>query len=226
MELSNAIEHINDTRSELSTRNDGLDELVRLAVRRLINEPFEVLAKGLNPSRFDSWSKGARSKVARQFGSSSDLMAEVLRRAIVPERGNLAGTLETAAEVINAGEPYDVVARAFAHAFYDNLANDDGFRIQIVAWTAAPARTSISGDLSALYDSMQERVALGITAVLDASNRRMKDGLTVEEHAGLLIGTTEGAVVQGMVRGHEFARARYADFVVFLLENGTEPIEG
>ncbi len=225
MELSRAIEHINETRSELSTRNDELDELVALAVRRLINEPFEVLAKGLNPSRFDSWSKGARSKVARQFGSSSDLMAEVLRRAIVPERGNLAGTLETAADVILAGESYDVVARAFANAFYDNLANDDGFRIQIMAWTAAPNRKSINTELSALYDSMQDRIALGITAVLEASNRRVKQGLTIDEQAGMLLAATEGAVVQGMVRGHDLVRSRYADYVVFLLDNGSEPID-
>ncbi len=225
MELSRAIEHINETRSELSARNDELDELVALAVRRLINEPFEVLAKGLNPSRFDSWSKGARSKVARQFGSSSDLMAEVLRRAIVPERGNLAGTLETAADVILAGERYDVVARAFANAFYDNLANDDGFRIQIMAWTAAPNRKSINTELSALYDSMQDRIALGITAVLEASNRRVKQGLTIDEQAGMLLAATEGAVVQGMVRGHDLVRGRYADYVVFLIDNGSEPID-
>jgi len=223
MELSRAIEHIHETRSTLSTRNGELDELVALAVRRLINEPFEVLAKGLNPSRFDSWSKGARSRVARQFGSSSDLMAEVLRRAIVPERGDLAGTLETAADVILAGERYDVVARAFAIAFYDNLATDDGFRIQIMAWTAAPNRASMNDELSGLYDSMQDRVALGIAAVIEASNRRLKPGLTVEEQAGMLLAATEGAVVQGMVRGHDLARSRYAEYVVFLLDNGTEP---
>jgi hypothetical protein len=225
MELSNAIDQVAATRSELSKRNDVLDELVALAVRRLVSEPFEVLAKGLNPSRFDSWSKGARSEVARQYGSSSDLMAEVLRRAVVPGRGNLAGTLAVDGEVIAAGESYQTTARAFANAFYDNLATDDGFRVQIIAWVAAPNRSSLSDELNELYESMEERICLGIEATISASKRQLKPGLTLEEQAGMLLASTEGAVVQGMVRGHDFARARFAEYAVFLLENATEPME-
>lgn len=224
MKLTNAINNVKDTRSELSPRNEDLEELLAFSVRRLVHEPFEVLAKGLNPSRFEGWSKGARSKVARQFGSASDLVAEVLRRASTPERGDLAGTLETAAQVIIAGEPYDVVSREFARAFYDNLANDEGFRVQIIAWIASANRTSLSEDLSGLYDSMQDRIASGITAVMESAGRQLKPGLTVHEQASMLLAVTEGAVLQGMVRGHEEVRERYADYVIFLIHNGSEPV--
>jgi len=224
MELQRAIAQIKDTRSELSVRNEELEELVTFAVRRLVNESFEVIAKGLNPSRFEGWSKGARSKVARQFGSSSDLTAEVLRRASVPERGDLAGSLRTAADVISAGEPFDVVAREFAGAFYDNLATDDGFRVQIIAWVASANRDSLSADLDGLYRSMQERIAIGITAVLASAGRQLKPGLSVDDQAAMLLAATEGAVIQGMVRGHEDVRERYCEYVVFLIENGSEPI--
>ncbi len=223
MELSNAIDNVNDERSVLSRRNEDLEELLAFAVRRLVHEPFEVLAKGLNPSRFEGWSKGARSKVARQYGSASDLVAEVLRRASTPERGDLAGTLETAAEVIVAGEPYEVVSREFARAFYNNLANDDGFKVQILAWTASSNRESLRQDLSGLYDSMQERIALGITAVLESADRELKPGLTVEEQAAMLLAVTEGAVLQGAVRGHDQVRERYAEYVIFMIQNGSEP---
>ena len=225
MELSNAIDDIDEVCSELSVRNPELDELVRFAVRRLINEPFEVLAKGLNPSRFDAWSKGARSKVARQFGSSSDLLAEVLRRGITPDRGDLVGTLATAASVVEAGEPYDVVTRAFAGAFYDNVARDDGFRVQMMAWMAAPNRDAIKADLNLLYDSIQQRIVIGIIAILEVSGRRIKPGVTVDGQAAMLLAATEGAVIQGMIRGHDLGRDRYVDYVVFLMTNGTEPID-
>jgi len=224
MDLQGAITRITNTRSELSAQNEDLDELVAFAVRRLVNESFEVIAKGLNPSRFEGWSKGARSKVARQFGSSSDLTAEVLRRASVPERGDLASTVEVAAEVIAAGEPYIEVSRAFAAAFYDNLANDDGFKVQIIAWVAAQNRDTLRKDLDRLYNSMQQRIALGISAVLGSAGRQLKPGLTVEGQAGMLLAVTEGAVIQGMIRGHEATRERYCDYVVFLIENGSEPI--
>ena len=224
MELGDAVRRIRSIRSELSWRNEDLEELLALAVRRLVNEPFEVIAKGLNPSRFEGWSKGARSKVARDFGSSSDLTAEVLRRASAPERGNLSGTLESAAQVIAAGEPHDAVALEFARAFYDNLANDDGFRIQIFAWIASSNREWLRDDLNSLYESLQERIAYGLSAILDSMGRRPKPGQTVEEHAGMVLALTEGAVMQGSVRGHEMMKERYAAFVLALLENSSEPI--
>ena len=104
MDLADAVERIGGIRSRLDRRLDAADELVGLAVRRLVSEPFEVLSKGLNPSRFDSWSTGARSKVARQFGSSSDLMLEVLSRSINPDRGDLSSMLASAGDVIAAGD--------------------------------------------------------------------------------------------------------------------------
>lgn len=224
MKLTKAIDNVRATRSELSHRNEDLEELLAFAVRRLVHEPFEVLAKGLNPSRFEGWAKGARSKVARQFGSSSDLVAEVLHRASTPERGDLAGTLATAAAVIEAGESYETVSREFARAFYDNLAYDDGFNIQIIAWIAAPNRLPLRDELSGLYDSMQERISLGISAVLASANRQLRDGLTVDEQASMLLAVTEGAVIQGTVRGHDEMRERYAEYVVFLIRHGSVDI--
>lgn len=227
MKLSKAIDHIAGIHSRLDRRKDvdEVDELISLAVRRLITEPFEVLSKGLNPSRFDSWSTGARSRVARQFGSSSDLVLEVLRRAVTPSRGDLSSTLAIAGEVIAAGEPYTETARAFGDAFYENLAGDDGFRIQVLAWVAAPNRSSLSDDLRMLYESVEDRVAIGIEAVLEAAGRQVRPGLSVKEHAGMLIAVTEGAVMQGQVRGHEDTSARFAQYVAFILEHGSEPIE-
>ncbi len=227
MKLSKAIDHIAAIHSRLDRRDDDdeVDELIGLAVRRLVTEPFEVMSKGLNPSRFDSWSKGARSRVARQFGSSSDLVLEVLSRATTPSRGDLSSTLATAGEVIASGESYTTTARAFADAFYENLAGDDGFRIQVLAWAAAPNRASLSDDLRALYESVEDRVAGGIEAILDAAERRVRPGLSVKEHAGMLIAVTEGAVMQGQVRGNQETAARFAEYVAFILEHGSVPIE-
>lgn len=224
MDLHNAINKVNQTHSELSSHNEDLDELVAFGVRRLVNESFDVIAKGLSPSRFEGWSKGARSRVARQFGSSSDLTEEVLRRASVPERGDLASSIATAANVIANGESYETVVRAFAGAFYDNLANDDGFHVQIVSWVAAASRDSLRSELDGLYRSLQERIAFGITTVLESANRQLRDGLTIDDHAAMLLAATEGAVLQGMIRGHEQARERYCDYVSFLIENGSEVI--
>lgn len=226
MKLSKAIDHIDTIHSRLDLReNNEVDELIGLAVRRLVSEPFEVLSKGLNPSRFDSWSKGARSRVARQFGSSSDLVLEVLRRAISPSRGDLSSTLATAGDVIASGEPYTATAHAFGDAFYQNLARDDGFRVQLLAWAAASNRTTLSDELCALYQSVEDRVASGIEAVLAAAGREVRPGLTVQEHAGMLIAVTEGSVMQGQVRGHEETSERFARYVAFILEHGSVPIE-
>lgn len=227
MNLSKAVDGIADIHSRLDRRksDDEVEELISLAVRRLVTEPFEVLSKGLNPSRFDSWSKGARSRVARQFGSSSDLVLEVLSRAITPSRGDLSSTLATAGDVIAAGEPYTSTARAFGEAFYENLSSDDGFRIQVLAWAAAPNRSTLSDDLCVLYQSVEDRVAMGIEAVLEAAGRRVRPGLSVQEHAGMLIAVTEGAVMQGQVRGHKQISERFASYVTFILEHGSEPIE-
>lgn len=227
MKLSKAIEQIDAVHSRLDRRrnDDEVDELIALAVRRLVSEPFEVLSKGLNPSRFDSWSKGARSRVARQFGSSSDLVLEVLNRAVTPSRGDLSSLLAVAADVIESGEPYTETARAFGTAFYENLAADDGFRIQVLAWSASSNRAGLGDDLSALYESIEDRIALGIEAILAASDRQPRVGLSVREQAGMLIAVTEGAVMQGQVRGHDEICVRFSEYVAFILEHGSEPIE-
>ena len=227
MKLSQAIGRIDAVHSRLDRRrhdDDEVDELISLALRRLITEPFEVLSKGLNPSRFDSWSKGARSRVARQFGSSSDLVLEVLKRAVTPSRGDLSSLLADAGDVIAAGESYTDTAYAFGRAFYENLASDDGFRIQVLAWAASPNRTALGEDLSVLYDSIEARISGGIEAILLASGRRARDGLSVTEQAGMLLAVIEGSVMQGQVRADVDMTERFATYVAFLLEHGSEPI--
>jgi len=228
MKLSKAIEQIDAVHSRLDRRghdDEEVDELVGLAVRRLVTEPFEVLSKGLNPSRFDSWSKGARSRVARQFGSSSDLVLEVLRRSVTPARGDLSSMLGDAGEVIAAGESYTTTARAFGVAFYENLASDDGFRVQLLAWAASSDRSVLADELCVLYESIEDRVAAGIEAILEVSGRRVRPGLSVRQQAGMLIAVTEGAVIQGQVRHDAQISERFADYVTFILEHGSEPVE-
>lgn len=227
MNISTALERIDRIRSRLDRlhEDDQSDELIGMAVRRLVSEPFDVLSKGLNPSRFDSWSKGARSRVARRFGSSSDLTLEVLRRAINPDRGDLSSMLASAGEVIDAGESFTETARSFGLAFYENLARDDGFRVQVLAWSASRNRTTLSVELRELYESVEERVAIGIAVILDASGRRARPGLTIHEQAGMLIAVIEGAVMQGQVRGDAEGARRFSEYVAFLLEHGSEPVD-
>lgn len=77
-------------------------------------------------------------------------------------RGDLAGSLAIAGDVIAAGESYERTARAFARAFYDNLARDDGFHLQMAAWFAASNRQVLSDELTALYEQLEDRVASGM----------------------------------------------------------------
>lgn len=226
MDLRTAVDRIET--ANFKRRHDldvEIDELVTMAVRRLVAEPFEVLAKGLNPSRFDSWSKGARSKVARRFGSSSDLMLEVLRRAIAPERGEFAAMLSLGAEVIDSGVPYQDVLHDFALAFFDRMLNDDGVRVQFYASIAAPNRGMIAEELGQMYENVEGIMAAGMEDILRASNRRALPDRDIVEEAGNIVAMIEGAVLQGSVRDEKVIAARFARYVVFLMESASEPIE-
>lgn len=226
MKLSTAIGRIDAAQSPIDrSQGDEVDELISLAVRRLVTESFEVLSKGLNPSRFESWSKGARSRVARQFGSSSDLVLEVLHRATMPIRGVVFERLADAGEVIAGGEPASETLRSFGRAFYENLACDDCFRVRMLAWAASSNRASVREDLSGLYLSIEEQVANGLEAILSASGRQVRDGLSVQEFAGMLIAMIEGSVIQGHVRSDVDVSDRFAEYVAFLLEHGSQPID-
>lgn len=226
MKLTTALERIREKRfGDDSQAEKEVDEVVAFAVRRLVTEPFEVFAKGLNPSRFESWSKGARSKVARRFGSSSDLVLEVLRGAISPVRGDLAAAMSLGAEVIDAGAPYDEMAREFAQTYLHRLLNEDFIRLQFYAWIAAPDRLVLATELNQMYASIEASVETGIRDILRAANRRPRPGFDFAEQAGNLITMLEGSVLQGAVRDEEMIAKRFGDYVVFVIENASEPID-
>lgn len=201
------------------------EDLRSLAVRRLVSESFEVLAKGLNPSRFDSWSKGSRGRVGRQYGAASDLVLQTLRESCDVDRGDLASLLSDAGRSISDGASdgttYHETAVAIGRSFYFNVARDDGFKIQMLAWAASRNRLDLSSELRSLYESLEGRIAQGIELVVEGACRELRPGPSIHDHAASLLALLEGSVVQGAVRGHEETGERFAQQVAFLLEHGT-----
>ncbi len=209
-------------RSKLThLRHDEPEDLRSLAVRRLITEPFHVLAKGLNPSRFESWSTGSRGRVGRQYGAASDLLLETLRHSCDVDRGDLASFLSDAGQVVAGGHPYRETAVAIGRSFYLNVASDDGFKIQMLAWSASRDRSDLSAELRTLYESLEGQIAEGLALIIDGAGRELRPGPSINDHAAILLAMFEGSVIQGAVRGHEETAERFALQVAFLLEHGT-----
>lgn len=220
MELDNAIDGLTSTVQPVADEGD----VVAMAVQRLTTETFQVLAKGLNPSRFDSWQPGARSKVARQYGSSADLMCEVFARALAHDEPVGRHLTELGCAALEQGLNFEDTLRSLGAAYVDLLRADDRFRLRVVAWSAAVDRSYVADDLESWYDTYEVLHARGWERFLAAAGRRVRDGVDLVEHVGMMMQMAESVAMQGAFRHGSVTRERFAEYLLFFVNHATEEV--
>ena len=198
------------------------DDVVAMAVRRLTTEPLEVLSKGLNPSRFDSWHPGARSKVARQYGSATDLVLEVLKRATPTNDEAAADLRQLASEAFARDMPVEEVVRVVAGAHFDMLCSDDRLALRVAAWRVARERPDVAKRLGEWYEHQTVANAEVIVAGLGTRRLRFRAGINPVDLMGTFMQMLEGAVPQTAFLASEVVRERYVESVLFTILNAIE----
>lgn len=181
------------------------DQVIAAATARMVNEPLGLLAQGLNPSRFDSWMPGLRRKAYRYFPSTTDLIHEVLADAVDPERSEATDQLihamsEAAASLAS---PLEVVRR-LTTAYVDRLLSDPAFRLEITAWLVMKDSPSLRDDLHSLHESLIDRGAEGLQAVLESYGLAMRPPLTWRDFATMLLASVQGTVIRAEVDGDDY----------------------
>jgi len=180
-------------------------QVVTAATARMVNEPLGVLSAGLNPSRFDSWMPGLRRKAYRYFPSTTDLVHEVLAEAVDPERSEatdqLIHAMTEAAESL--AEPLEV-ARVLPTAYVDRLRGDHAFRLEITAWLVMQDSPSLRDDLDHLHQSLIDRGAEGLQAVLQSYGLDVRSPLTWNDFATMLLAMVQGTVLRSEVAGDDY----------------------
>jgi|GEM_PF-3401802 len=181
------------------------DQVITAATARMVNEPLGLLAQGLNPSRFDSWMPGLRRKAYRYFPSTTDLIHEVLADAVNPEQSGatdqLLQAMTEAADSLAA--PLDVVAK-LSEAYVDRLLSDRCFRLEMTAWLVMPDSPTLRDDLRNLHETLVDRGAEGLEAVLVAYGLQMRSPLTWHDLATMVMATVQGTVIRAEVRGEDY----------------------
>lgn len=170
------------------------EQVLAAAVAQLTGEPFELISKGLNTSRFEDFIPGLRSKVARQFGSSEGLVLSLLRDAIAPDRTKLTEQLvdDVATAMVCLDLTHEQVITDLGSAYFDAMCDDPVFMLQAYAWLGAHDNRSLRRDFALLYSSLDERLASLLDNFLRSWGREMADGLSTNDLAVALTGLTEG----------------------------------
>lgn len=222
-----AVRRVARQRSPAAALDPGIraEELRSLAVRRLATETFDVFAKGLNPSRFESWSRGSRSRVARRYGSASDLTLTVLEMAKTSPASPVADAF---VEMATEGVPlrHQEVAE-LAEVMFDCLTRDPGFRLHIMALLAAEQRDDLRAELNESHALLERRLSFGIGLALADSGFHLRGGLTPETVAFIVAGFLDGAALRSMASGlNQGPRVRAAVHEVLAAVTEARPATG
>lgn len=175
---------------------DSVDssDLRHLAVRRLHEEMPHVLAKGLSPSRLENWCPGARSRVAREYGSAAGLVTDILGRAARHARSQRLAVVATYAPLLGATDPRPTVM-ALAGSLFDDLSDSACFRLSVTRWLAMP---DVSFDETAAAPAHENAVELagGLKLLADVWQLEFTNDAELLSTARAMLGVLEGLTIQ------------------------------
>lgn len=120
----------------MSGSSDDPADLRRLASRRFDTETFQVLAKGLSPSRLESWFAGSRSRLSREFGAATELTRDVCERSLTEVHQQRVNTVKQYAELLDETSCREAM-RGLADGFLQGVCDDATFRLSVCARLAA-----------------------------------------------------------------------------------------
>lgn len=171
------------------------EQIRSAAMNRLLTEPFEVLAKGINPSRFDDWLPGLRSKAFRSYGSSVELTEAILLDGLSPDRSGLTDELIDAAgkQLMSGSMTNAELIRQLGGAYFESVRDDGAFVIQTYAWLASGSRKNLLGAFQRLYASIDQRMAAAFGFFFTtATQRKLVEPFTFEEMSIIMTSLIEG----------------------------------